>query len=494
MKKIQNFFSGFLIIFSLFFVFHSAEAGFFDWFFRFFGKNEANVKKEEIVLPKYYRLGVSSVGSGTVIINVNEGKINCGNECRKIFPEKSLVELTAKPNDNYIFKSWSGCDYTPNEKCKIEMNKNVTITANFAKKENVVNSQQQSGSHSSKIISSSVSQKSSSKSSLVSSKTNNSKLSNSLSSAASSKAPSSRSSSSSSIFSAELMEDVFLMDDDGTLIDSDNKLIDKKIVEKFYTLHPQKTYYDFLSVFPSFEPGFQGAFHSIVKNDVKGIGGPQITSSYLSDSNKLIGVNFLGFGFTSPRIKTEDDVKNNLHYLVHETGHQWLAYIGKEEGFSTATHYTNWTDTGFIRDGQQWSDVMGGSPWKDNGDGTVSEIITNKQGFSKLSLYLMGLASQTEVPDLRIVVPENPQDQSPFNVHVRGEPKTISISDIVSRYGTRIPSYQTSQKDFKMAYILLSKKSNPPTMSQIDAINYVAKYFPSEWNFVTYGKSTINSR
>lgn len=195
MNKSSKFLFVFLTTFSLFFAFNSAEAGFFDWFSRFFGKNETSVKKEEVVLPKYYRLDVSSTGFGTVIID--EGKMGCGKECRKIFPEKTIIELTAKPNVDYIFKNWSGCDSLHNEICKIEMNKNKSVMANFVKKTDVADSQQQS---SRKIISSSVARKSSSssKSSQFSSKTSSSKSSSASSKADSSKALSSSSSSSSS--------------------------------------------------------------------------------------------------------------------------------------------------------------------------------------------------------------------------------------------------------------------------------------------------------
>ena len=93
--------------------------------------------------------------------------------------------------------------------------------------------------------------------------------------------------------------------------------------------------------------------------------------------------------------------------MVHETGHQWLMYIGVPQGISDGVHYTKWADTGFIKNGQQWADAMGGWPWKDNGDGTVSVNNIQKPGFSNLSLYLMGFAPASEVPNTRVVVPVN---------------------------------------------------------------------------------------
>jgi len=278
--------------------------------------------------------------------------------------------------------------------------------------------------------------------------------------------------------------DVFIMQDDGTLIDPGNNVDLAVVAKKFYSSYPNQNYYDFLNISTTFSTQVANhlSFKFFPNYDTAGL------------PKKPLGFNFLGDTFTSSYVKTERELRVNLWVLIHETGHEWIVNnVGLEEGFGDGgLHYTKWADTGFVRDGVQWGDVMGGWPWKDNGDGTLTVNNINKVGFSKLSLYLMGLIPASEVPDLRIVVPENPQDQAFQNV--RGKFKIISISDIIAKYGERTPSYQNSQKDFKMAFILLTKKGESPAPYQIGNINFIAKEFPREWNFVTYGKSTINQQ
>ena len=105
----------------------------------------------------------------------------------------------------------------------------------------------------------------------------------------------------------------------------------------------------------------------------------------------------------------------------------------------------------------------------------------------------MGFIPTSEVPDIQILIPDDPKNPGLHNISAKT--KTVSIKEIIAKYGERIPSYQNSQKNFKMAYILLTKKGEPPNQyqSDLDIIKLVAQYFQDEWNFITYGKSTINS-
>ncbi len=135
-------------------------------------------------------------------------------------------------------------------------------------------------------------------------------------------------------------------------------------------------------------------------------------------------------------------------------------------------------------------DVMGGWPWKQNSDGTFSVNNMSRQGFSNFSLYLMGLAPISEVSDLQVVVPSDPNNTSLNNV--QGSLKTIKITDLVAKYGIRQPTYTDAQKDFEMAYILLTKKGDTQYQSDLNVINWINNDFPADWNLVTYGRSTMN--
>lgn len=290
-------------------------------------------------------------------------------------------------------------------------------------------------------------------------------------------------------------KNIFVILDDGTLISPQGQVQPLEVAKKFYNLNPdKKDAYDLLTLFTSFHDPNTVEYHMGLRNNINGIGRvptmPPVDIAYLP--SKLVGISFVDDAYSPEYNNVEAEIKNNLFLMVHETGHQWLAYIGKDEGISDGVHYSKWVSNGFLRDGIQWGDVTQGWPWKDNGDGTVSVKDITHSGFSNFSLYMMGLISSSEVPDLQIVVPNDPANKDLNNVP--GTFKTIQIKDLIAKYGERAPSYLNSQKDFNMAYILVVKKGQTQSDYEpyLNVVSWVAKYFPDEWNYVTYGKSTIN--
>src|SRR6266481_2511031 len=162
-----------------------------------------------------------------------------------------------------------------------------------------------------------------------------------------------------------LSPDIYVIHDDGTLIGGNNVVNLRAVERKFYALNPDKTNYDFLSIFTTFRDASVTEFHDMVNNGVSGIGNaPQVAG--IADIPRLKGINFANYTYSPANISQETDIKNNLWMLDHETGHQWLMYVGIADGVSGGVHYTKWADTGFIKDGAQWSDAMGGWPWKEN--------------------------------------------------------------------------------------------------------------------------------
>lgn len=290
--------------------------------------------------------------------------------------------------------------------------------------------------------------------------------------------------------------DVFLIQDDGTLVQSGNIIDIEAVSRKFYSLYPDKDNYDFLSIFTTFLDSSKPHLHYIVKKDVGGIGTEQVATLSNFGSNKLLGVNFFNTTLTMDELNsTEKAVKTNFSIIDHELSHQWLMYAGNDFAFGADDnyHYGRWVNSAFMRGGEEWVDTNGGFIWKDNQNGTLSIPDSNfsaKRGFSKLSLYLMGFLPSSDVPDLEVVVPKDPTDR--ISRTIKGTFKKVSVNDIIAKNGERNPSYQNSQKNFRMAYILLSKKNKTPAQYQLNAINYIAQNYPSEWNYLTHGKSTIN--
>lgn len=289
-------------------------------------------------------------------------------------------------------------------------------------------------------------------------------------------------------------KDIYIIEDDGNgkMIQSTGQVDLIQVAKKFYDLNPtQKDTYDLVSIFTTFPDPISISGHVPLEFGVRGIGRDDAISS--DDlPKKLLGINFLEDTYDPKYNPSEDILKRNLFILNHETGHQWLAYLGRDDGISDGSHYTKWTNVGFLRDGKWQGDVMSvsGSSWSQNGDGTFSVNNVSYQAFSKLSLYLMGLIPASEVPDVQVIIPVDLNNQSFQNV--AGTLKTIKMSDIVAKYGAREPSYQNSQKNFKMAYILLIRKNENNYQPFLQVVGWIAKNFPVEWSYITYGKSRIN--
>jgi hypothetical protein len=297
-------------------------------------------------------------------------------------------------------------------------------------------------------------------------------------------------------------QNVYILQDDGTIISANGVVDIGNAIRKFYAVYPDKDIYDFLSFFTTANDPTQPHYHFPVKNDISGIGLPiSDSSSIYGNVHKLIGVNFFNNSFNTYDTSL---IRSNFEVITHETTHQWLMYIGDTRNCTTdckyqnlkfrsedGAHYAKWADTGFIRDGLQWSDVNAGFVWKDNGNGTFSTVQEQKRGLSPLSLYLMGLSSPSEVPDFKFIIPDDPSDIISTTIKATGA--KISIDGIVSKYGARNPPSLNSPKNFTMAYILLTKKGETSTSDQLSAINYISDNYSAEWAYQTFYKSTMNS-
>jgi len=76
-----------------------------------------------------FSLNVSVVGDG--IVSSSPAGINCGADCSHEYQSGTQVNLTATPNNGYVFDGWSGA-CTGNTTCSITLNANLTVSANFS--------------------------------------------------------------------------------------------------------------------------------------------------------------------------------------------------------------------------------------------------------------------------------------------------------------------------------------------------------------------------
>ena len=204
-----------------------------------------------------------------------------------------------------------------------------------------------------------------------------------------------------------------------------------------------------------------------------------------------------------PLENTFGPATSTLSVLAHEFGHRWIAYIDPPDLLG--------------RDFAHWSfflhtsgSVMGGNDIQDNRDGTFTTLAP-KDLYSPLDLYLMGLLKPEEVPPTFLVanaydldIPPPYDEQSIFSndlrylnplgdVSFRGEKQEIKIEDIISINGERIPDAESSQKDFRTAFILLAMGEEGPTPDEIDKVEAVRLYWPPFFHRATNNLATMVS-
>lgn len=318
---------------------------------------------------------------------------------------------------------------------------------------------------------------------------------------------------------------VFVLEDDGTIIESENRINLSNATKKFYADNPHRDAFDFISFFPTFIVPTP-YYHTTIRSNVTGIGHNHINGAWVEtydvlgdgvgqfgNSKRLLGVNFINQSqvFTDPMFLGDEKlIDSNLFLITHETAHLWGIRVGDDVNCNTSGlevfrcmyddlkfrlldgHYNRWANTGFVRDGELFTDVLGGFAWKDNGDGTFSQVYSHdRKSLSPLTLYLMGLMPVVEVPDFTFIKPENSNDLS---TTIKGSLRRVTIQEFISQLGPRNPDYSSAPKDFNMAFVLITKRGVEPIESQIAALRYISEKYPQEWNFVTFGKSTLNSR
>lgn len=285
-------------------------------------------------------------------------------------------------------------------------------------------------------------------------------------------------------------------DDEGEF----NSLPRQLIAQEFYANHADN--YDFLVVFTTFdfEKGEADAFHTLVKNDIQGIGHAQFDNSdlYGSTNGRLKG-------FTD--MASIDDLASNplapefdstLALLGHELLHQWSANVSVNTGGGTSRdligkdniHWSNLFDSG--------ASLLYGHQWNDNNDGTFSS--TSYQKFiSPLDLYLAGFNQAEEVPPMTLI--ENAsldntltpaESNLAYGNTISGSQRTITIDHIIAAEGPRIPSFENSQKDFNVGFILLVPANESVEEAKITSLKEISRGFIDRFSIWTGGRATLS--
>jgi hypothetical protein len=200
--------------------------------------------------------------------------------------------------------------------------------------------------------------------------------------------------------------------------------------------------------------------------------------------------------------------------IGHELGHRWStrtrAIVNGETielrgphdpgGLSGATHWPNVVSTPvpfpFSRPVE--ASIMGGANWKDNGDGTFTQLASGTMnpasGFSYLELYLMGFLPASKVPDFIVLKNQQNVGRTPEGqTIVKADKVTITIQDVIAHNGPRVPSFEDSPKAYNTAIVAVTLHGRRPSASMLTQLEGIAAAWKGYWSKITGGVSTMST-
>lgn len=266
--------------------------------------------------------------------------------------------------------------------------------------------------------------------------------------------------------------------------------------------------YDTVILWTNFRSDLDDAFayHVLVRNDVQGIGkeirnrGGAWGSRGKLQSFVLMGD--LNRYPDDPHAPIQRDWVNALALLAHEVGHRWLAFARILDGGAPSSALLGRQDShwSFFLDSS--ASFLEGNDFEEESPGRFRSVAVHS-AYSRLDLYLMGLASAGEVSPFTVIADGSGTDdygQALTNESypsrgavVRGTGKRVLIDDVIGAEGPRVPNVDQSPKRFRHAFILLAEGGNPPsgaTLSKLDAIRTAWEgYFQAK----TLGRATADA-
>jgi hypothetical protein len=199
--------------------------------------------------------------------------------------------------------------------------------------------------------------------------------------------------------------------------------------------------------------------------------------------------------------------------IGHELAHRWStrsrAIVNGETvelrgphdpwGMSGATHWPASVSTPvpFPYSRPVEASIMGGTNWKDNGDGTFTQMASGTMnpasGFSYLELYLMGFLPASKVPDFVVLKNQQNVGRTPEGQNiVKADTVKITIQDIIAHNGPRVPSFENSPKALNTAMVAVTIKGRQPSAAMVSQLEAIGAAWAGYWSKVTGGVSTMS--
>lgn len=276
-------------------------------------------------------------------------------------------------------------------------------------------------------------------------------------------------------------------------------------VTAFFEAHPDSDA-DFVMIIQDWiNTAFPGAFYLALENDTTGIGYQHSDPAHVFDLDPTTPIEgFLwlnGYEFLVSPFFSDGRI-----LWGQEFGHRWGAFVNVDTGGGL-------DDTILGRQSAHWSwyldsdwSWMEGNDWTDNLDGTwttnTSSYDPLAPRFSPLDLYLMGLVGTADVPSFTQLIPAEPNLHDPGTTPdawptgagattIAATPRVLTIQDVIAAEGPRVPSFQTSEKDFDVAVVFALRRDDRITPARLAQMEALLDSFDQQWTDDTLGLSTV---
>lgn len=171
---------------------------------------------------------------------------------------------------------------------------------------------------------------------------------------------------------------------------------------------------------------------------------------------------------------------STLSVLGQEFGHRWLAFF-------TYRDSSGRTGRDLLgRDNSHWSfffdsdaSVMEGNDIEDLGNGQFRTVSATNR-YSMLDQYAMGLVDSSQVPPMFVVLnitevspARNARSSPEVGVTFRGTRRNVTIDEILSSTGQRVPSAAESPRDYRQAFIYVTSAGREADASAIEKLDRI---------------------
>ncbi|HEV8485017.1 MAG TPA: hypothetical protein VGV87_15855 [Blastocatellia bacterium] len=286
------------------------------------------------------------------------------------------------------------------------------------------------------------------------------------------------------------------------LFSNKNRLDYPAVTRAFYRTHPDDV--DFIYIWTDFQfdngLGLARAFN--VRNDISGIGLKLFDHGSVYGSPARLAT-IITMGDTADWPAEPFDhvagIFSGIGIVCHEVGHRWLAYVRFDQDHDIKddllgrdlSHWSFLVDSRSIEDGGS-SSVMEGNAWHDAGNGTFTTIESSADYFSELDQYLMGLRPAEDVGKINFLVVEDPTKSTlrtntpALNYSVGAVHRQTSVGQIAEREGPRVPDFQNSPHEFRVAFILVTEQGSLVSAERISNVDRyrrsLVRYFSTATN------------